>query len=143
LDEIVVQSGRRYILSRSQGKGFEAMKTRIRTRKRIFMSVAALAAVMMVAASGSVHAALQEGGGGQDVIFGADDDNAGNTVVQPADVAAKQHLDNTDLILGGSRADLLVGLAGDDVIDGEGIRHSDRRPGGRTRPAQQRRTARR
>ena len=85
------------------------------------MSVAALAAVMMVAASGSVHAALQEGsGGGQDVIFGADDDNAGNTVVQPADVAAKQHLDNTDLILGGSRADLLVGVAGDDVIDGEG-----------------------
>jgi hypothetical protein len=96
------------------------MKTRIRTRKKIFMSVAALAAVMMVAASGSVHAALQQGGGGQDVIFGADDDNADNTAVQPADVAAKQHLENTDLILGGPRADLLVGRAGDDVIDGEG-----------------------
>jgi len=84
------------------------------------MSVAALAAVMMVAAAGSVHAALQEGGGGHDVILGADDDNAANAAVQPADVAAKQHLDNTDVIVGGGRADLLVGLAGDDVIDGEG-----------------------
>jgi hypothetical protein len=84
------------------------------------MSVAALAALMMVAAGGSVHAALQAGGGGQDVILGTDDDNANNTAVQPAGVAAKQHLDNTDLILGGPRADLLIGRAGDDVIDGEG-----------------------
>ena len=84
------------------------------------MSVAALGAVMMVAAAGSVNAALQTGGGGQDVIFGADDDNADNTAIQPADVAAKQHLENTDLILGGPRGDLLVGRAGDDVIDGGG-----------------------
>jgi len=96
------------------------MKTRFNARRKLLLSVAALAAVMMVAAAGSVHAALQDGGGGRDVIFGADDDNAANTQVQPADVAAKQHLDNTDLILGGAREDLLVGIAGDDVIDGQG-----------------------
>jgi len=57
---------------------------------------------------GAVHAALQEGGAGRDVILGADDDNAGNTIIQPPDVQAKQHLDNTDLILGAKEDDLLI-----------------------------------
>jgi Ca2+-binding RTX toxin-like protein len=92
---------------------------RIRTRRKGITFALAAAAVFMVAAAGSVHAALQQGSNNEDVIFGADDDNAANTAVQPEGVAAKQHLDNTDLLLGRPKGDLLVGLLGDDVADGE------------------------
>jgi hypothetical protein len=88
-------------------------------KKRRLTSVVAVAAVMMVAAAGSVHAALQVGTNNRDVIVGADDDNAANTAVQPEGVTAKQHLDNTDVLLGRPQGDLLVGLLGDDVADGE------------------------
>ena len=95
------------------------MMIRVRKKKRTVVTAIAAAAVMVVAASASVHAALQQGGGGRDVIFGADDDNADNAREQPADVQAKQHLDNTDLVIGGGKDDLLIGQLGDDVLDGQ------------------------
>jgi hypothetical protein len=94
------------------------MMIRIRKKKRLAVGMAA-AALMVVTVSGSVHAALQQGGGGKDVIVGADDDNAANERVQPAGVQAKQHLDNTDLLIGGAKDDLLIGRLGDDVLDGQ------------------------
>jgi RTX calcium-binding nonapeptide repeat (4 copies) len=101
-------------------KGTESkMQIGIRKHKRVIVSAVAATAVLAVAAAGSVHAALQEGGAKRDVIFGADDDNAGNTAVQPDGVDAKQHLDNTDVLLGSTQGDLLVGLLGDDVADGQ------------------------
>jgi len=69
--------------------------------------------------SPAAHAALQVGGGNADVLFGRDNDNAANTFIQPPNVTAKQHLDNTDILLGGRSGDLLIGLLGDDVLHGE------------------------
>jgi hypothetical protein len=64
-------------------------------------------------------AALQLGGAARDVLIGKDNDNADNTFIQPAGVAAKQHLDNTDLLHGGNRSDLLIGMKGGDLLEGD------------------------
>jgi Ca2+-binding RTX toxin-like protein len=79
------------------------------------LAAAGLAGVVAVA-NGPAEAAVQPGTSGQDVIIGRDNDNAANTFVQPAGVTAKQHLDDTDLLTGGSGPDLLMGLKGDDVL---------------------------
>ena len=77
---------------------------------------AGLATVVAVTANGSANAAVQPGTVGNDVIIGRDNDNAANTFIQPAGVAAKQHLEDTDLLTGTSGHDLLIGLKGDDVL---------------------------
>ena len=51
------------------------------------------------------------------MLVGADNDNATNTFLQPANVTAKQHLDNTDVMLGGAWPDLLIGMKGADVLE--------------------------
>lgn len=84
-------------------------------RLRIFLALAAVG----VAAALPATAALQLGGGDRDTIVGLDNDNAANTFIQPAGVAAKQHLDNTDILRGGPRGDLLIGLKGGDLLDGD------------------------
>lgn len=56
----------------------------------------------------------------QDVHIGADDDNAGNTFIQPPGVAAKQHMDNTDVLVGRGDGDLLIGRLGGDTLLGNG-----------------------
>lgn len=75
----------------------------------IAIVLAALAAV------GTASAALQTD---RAVAIGRDNDNADNRFIQPAGVAAKQHLDNTDVLLGTHGDDLLVGRLGGDTIDG-------------------------
>lgn len=93
-------------------------RTRTNSRRRpAIVALAVLAATASLAASAA--AALQIGGGGRDVLIGRDNDNATNAFIQPAAVAAKQHLDNTDVVLGGGRDDLLIGLKGNDVLAGE------------------------
>lgn len=55
---------------------------------------------------------------GKDVHVGLDNDNADNTFVQPPGVAAKQHMDNTDILFGRDNDDLLIGNLGDDALLG-------------------------
>jgi RTX calcium-binding nonapeptide repeat (4 copies) len=87
-----------------------------RRRAAIVALSVLVAAVSVVASAG---AALQLGGFGRDVLVGADNDNTANAFIQPAGVAANQSLNNTDVILGNAREDLLIGLKGNDVIAGE------------------------
>ncbi len=90
-----------------------------RTSRRRATVVALLATLVVGAAAiQGAGAALQVGTVARDVIFGNDNDNAENTFIQPAGVTAKQHLENTDILAGGSRNDVLIGLKGSDVIDG-------------------------
>jgi hypothetical protein len=80
-----------------------------------------IAAVSAAVLAGSVafgSAAVLPGTPGNDVHFGRDNDNAGNTFIQPPGVAAKQHMDNTDVLFGRGGADLLIGKLGDDTILG-------------------------
>lgn len=86
-------------------------------RRAAIVTLGVLAATVSLVASAG--AALQIGSGGRDVLIGADNDNAANTFIQPPAVAAKQHLDNTDVIAGDSRDDLLIGLKGNDVLSGD------------------------
>lgn len=91
-----------------------------------FRRVAAAIAVAVTAASVlaivplTADASVEQGSPGSDVLVGADNDNAGNTAIQPPDVTAKQHLDNTDVLRGAGGKDLLIGRTGDDVLLGEG-----------------------
>ena len=75
--------------------------------------------IVAAATASAAGAALQVGAGGRDVLIGKDNDNATNTFIQPPDVTAKQHLDNTDILRGGASGDLLIGLKGSDLLEGE------------------------
>jgi RTX calcium-binding nonapeptide repeat (4 copies) len=73
---------------------------------------------VVVALAAPAGAALQYAGKASRVVLGADNDNGDNTFIQPAGVAARQHLENTDVLLGSRYSDLLVGRKGSDVVDG-------------------------
>jgi hypothetical protein len=60
------------------------------------------------------YADFADGRSGRDVIIGKDNDVRENPVIQ-ADAAADQSLNKTDIQLGGSGNDVLIGLLGDDV----------------------------
>ncbi len=66
---------------------------------------------------GSAKAALVEGTSGSDLLFGADDDNLQNPVIQPAG-ASNQSLNNTDVMDGGKGDDVMIGLLGADTMHG-------------------------
>jgi Ca2+-binding RTX toxin-like protein len=66
---------------------------------------------------GSARAALIEGSSRSDLLFGADDDNLENPIIQPAG-AANQSLTNTDVMDGRSGNDVMIGLLGADVMHG-------------------------
>lgn len=87
------------------------------TRRRAAGAAVVAAALIGVAAM-SATAIVAPGTPGKDVTFGRDNDNAANTFVQPPGVAAKQHMDNTDVLFGRDNDDLLVGKLGDDVAVG-------------------------
>lgn len=77
--------------------------------------------VAVVAVASVAGARVEPGTPGKDVTFGSDNDNANNTFIQPPGVAAKQHMDNTDVVFGRANDDLLVGnLGGDTVVAGSG-----------------------
>jgi Ca2+-binding RTX toxin-like protein len=95
------------------------MISRPRTRRIAVLAVLAVAAATLVVALQPAGAALQVGRAfAKNVLVGADNDNGTNAFIQPANVSAKQHLDNTDVLLGGIRPDLLIGMKGSDVIEG-------------------------
>ncbi len=54
----------------------------------------------------------------KDVTIGSDTDNAQNRFIQPRGVAAKQHMDNTDVLFGRDNDDLLIGQKGSDTLLG-------------------------
>ena len=89
------------------------------TLSRHRTAIAGLVVLAAAVLAASATAALQLGHSGRDVLIGRDNDNAANTFVQPPGVAAKQHLDNTDIVRGGPRGDLLIGLKGGDLLDGD------------------------
>jgi hypothetical protein len=105
------------------------MISRPRTRSLAVLAIVGAAVATLVVALQPAGAALQAGRTfARNVLVGADNDNAANTFIQPANVAAKQHMDNTDILLGGVRGDLLIGMKGADVI--EGAQSSDITVGG-------------
>ena len=95
------------------------MKKTHRTHRSWIAGLAALAvlATALVAVAGPAGAALQQASKSARVLLGADNDNAENTFIQPAGVQARQHLENTDVMLGSRHGDLLIGRKGSDVID--------------------------
>jgi hypothetical protein len=91
------------------------------TRSRVLVAgvfLAASAVATSVIQPMSLYAGLDEGGGGAQVLFGKDNDNINNPIIQPAGVAANQSLDNTDILSGGAGPDVLIGLLGSDVLFG-------------------------
>jgi hypothetical protein len=97
----------------------QLMTRRRRVRAAVATSLAAVAVLGATAASSS--AVLVPGTSGDQVQRGLDNDNAANTFVQPPGVAAKQHMDNTDVLFGRDGNDLQIGnLGGDTLLGGDG-----------------------
>jgi hypothetical protein len=65
----------------------------------------------------SAKAALVEGTEQSDLLFGADDDNPQNEILQPAG-SVNQTLANTDVIDGKGGDDVMIGLLGGDTMRG-------------------------
>lgn len=76
---------------------------------------AATVALGVLAGSPS-DAALVVGDFAPSILFGRDNDNINNPLIQPAGLAASQSLNNTDVLVGRAGNDVLVGLLGSDVI---------------------------
>ena len=101
------------------------VKTGSHTR-RIATTLWGLAALLRIATgvaiaatllAGGARAALIEGTNRDDLLFGADDDNQQNPVVQPAG-ASNQSLNNADVMDGEGGDDVMVGLLGGDTMRG-------------------------
>lgn len=80
------------------------------------LSVAAVTGLAMSPAG----ALLAPGTPAKDVHVGLDNDNADNPFIQPPGVTAKQHMDNTDVLVGRANHDLLIGNLGGDTLLGNG-----------------------
>ena len=79
--------------------------------------IAMIVAMGTLIVIGDAKAALVEGTNQSELLFGPDDDNPENTLLQPAG-AGNQTLANTDVIDGKNGNDVLIGLLGGDVIRG-------------------------
>jgi len=89
-----------------------------RNREGITLRTATAALGLAAAlAAWPATAAFLPGTNGDDVIFGIDDDNVDNPVIQPAG-AVNQSLNNADAIDGRNGDDVLIGLLGSDTIRG-------------------------
>lgn len=86
---------------------------------RTFVVPGAISACLLATTIGATAGATTiPGSPGKDVTVGRDNDNAQNTFVQPLGVAAKQHMDNTDVLFGRDNDDLLIGKKGGDTLLG-------------------------
>jgi hypothetical protein len=92
------------------------MTTWLPARRAAATAAAVTLGAVLVGPAG--QAAVVPGSAGPDVSVGLDNDNADNTFIQPPGVAAKQHLDNTDVVFGRDGADLLIGKLGADTLAG-------------------------
>lgn len=95
-----------------------------RTLKRAAKLAAVLGAGLVVGAQlqrAPLEAALVTGDGNvPHVLFGLDDDNLANALIQPPNTPANQSLNNADVLIGERANDVLVGLLGSDFLDGRG-----------------------
>jgi hemolysin type calcium-binding protein len=83
----------------------------------MLMRIAMAFAVGATLLIGSAKAALVEGTNQSDLLFGADDDNQLNPVIQPAG-AVNQSLNNADAMDGKNGDDVMIGLLGSDTMRG-------------------------
>jgi len=86
------------------------------TMKNLSLTLSLVAVVLLFplcAEAGAVKDFTRAG-----VLIGADDDNQDNPLVQPADSAINQSLDNADVVEGFDGPDVLIGLLGADLLDG-------------------------
>ncbi len=86
---------------------------------RAALVVSTVVAGLAAGAVGAV-ASVAPGTPGRDVTRGADNDVAGNTFIQPAGVAARQHRSGGDVLFGRAGDDLLEGNRGSDTLVGGG-----------------------
>lgn len=84
------------------------------------ITIAAVAAATVITSNAS--ATVVPGSARNDIAVGLDNDNAQNRFIQPLGVAAKQHMEDTDVLLGRGGDDLLLGRKGDDTLLG-GLGH--------------------
>jgi hypothetical protein len=91
-------------------------------RRHYMAASAALGLVVVALATGVTpsQAALVIGDLAPSILFGRDDDNLNNPLVQPPGTVANQSLNNTDVIAGRDANDVIVGLLGSDVLTGGG-----------------------
>lgn len=87
-------------------------------RGRRLLATAAVAGVLTAGLATGATALVQPGTNNNDITVGGDNDNADNTFIQPPGVAAKQHMDNTDVLFGRGKDDLLIGKLGSDTLLG-------------------------
>jgi hypothetical protein len=90
----------------------------LRTTSTLGLAAAALAAAVAGSALLPADALLAPGTPAKDVHLGLDNDNASNPFIQPPGVTAKQHMDDTDVLVGRGNDDLLVGNIGGDTLLG-------------------------
>ena len=86
------------------------------TRRHGLAAGVVAAGVLVVGLAGASSAVLEPGTPAKDVTVGLDNDNAANPFIQPPGVAAKQDMDNTDVLFGRDNDDLLIGKLGDDTL---------------------------
>jgi hypothetical protein len=84
----------------------------------MFVRIAMAVAIGTTLLIGSAKAALVEGTQQSDLLFGADDDNTQNPVIQPAGGAPNQTLNNADVMDGKQGDDVMIGLLGSDTMRG-------------------------
>jgi len=81
-------------------------------------TIALASAALVSAIATAASATIVPGTAGKDVTIGLDNDNATNTFIQPPGVAAKQHMEGTDVLFGRDNDDLLIGKLGSDTALG-------------------------
>jgi len=83
----------------------------------MLLSIAMAIMLGVLLLQGSANAALIEGSDAADLLFGADDDNSENPVIQP-EGASDQSLANADVMDGNKGNDVMIGLLGSDTMRG-------------------------
>jgi RTX calcium-binding nonapeptide repeat (4 copies) len=83
----------------------------------LFLVVSSVSATLLQPMT-PLYAQLEESEGGAQVLIGKDNDNQNNPLIQPANTAANQSLNNTDILSGGAGPDVIIGLLGSDVLFG-------------------------
>jgi Ca2+-binding RTX toxin-like protein len=83
----------------------------------MLLRIATAVAIATSLLVGGARAALVEGTNRDDLLFGADDDNQQNPVVQPTG-ASNQSLNNADVMDGEGGDDVMIGLLGSDTMRG-------------------------
>ncbi len=111
------KQGERETAETKSNSGGARMATATRIRPAMLPQVAAVLAIGAVLLAGGAEAGRVEGTNKADLLFGADDDNAQNPVVQPAG-ASNQSLNNADAMHGKNGNDVMIGLLGSDTMRG-------------------------